>query len=227
MPLPFQTADELFEGLTKEDARRIAGRFTARRLPPETVIFPEGSESDALFLLREGFVKLSHVSEKGSETILHILRGGELFGELLLSGLPRPFAAVAITEARVDVLSRTGLREALVEVPDFALGFIALLSRRMGRVERDFARLLTEWAYHRLARELLHLAGDMGERTPLGTRISLRLTHEDLANLIGTSRETVTNQLRRFEDMGLLHREGRSIVIHPERLRRYIRSREE
>jgi len=226
MALPFQNADELFEGLSEEDTRNVVARFTERRLPPEAVLFREGSEGDALFILREGFVRLLHVSEKGTETILHILREGELFGELILSGLPRPFTAVAITEVRVDVLSRDDLREALLEVPDFALGFLALLSRRMGRVERDFARLLTEWAYHRLARELLHLAGDLGEKTPLGTRISLRLTHEDLANLIGTSRETVTNQLKRFEEMGLLHREGRRIVIHPERLRDYIRSRE-
>lgn len=227
MALPFQSADDLFAGLTKEDARRVAARFATRRLPPESVLFPEGSESDTLFILREGFVKLSHVSEKGTETILHILREGELFGELILSGLPRPFTAVAITEVCVDVLSRNDLREILVEVPDFALGFVALLSRRMGRVEREFARLLTEWAYHRLARELLHLAGDLGEKTPLGTRIALRLTHEDLANLIGTSRETVTNQLRRFEEMGLLHREGRRIVVHPKRLRDYVRSRGE
>jgi len=227
MALPFQNADELFEGLTEDDTRNVVARFTERRLPPESVLFPEGSEGDALFILREGFVKLLHVSEKGTETILHILREGEMFGELILSGLPRPFTAVAITEVCVDILSRDDLREALLEVPDFALGFLALLSRRMGRVERDFARLLTEWAYHRLARELLHLAGDLGEKTPLGTRISLRLTHEDLANLIGTSRETVTNQLKRFEEMGLLHREGRRIVIHPERLRDYIRTREE
>lgn len=227
MTLPFQRADELFDGLTESDARRIAARFAVRRLPPDAVLFPEGAESDTLFILREGLVKLSHVSEKGTETILHILREGELFGELILSGLPRPFTAVAITEVRVDVLSGTDLRAAFVEVPDFALGFMTLLSRRMGRVEREFARLLTEWAYHRLARELLSLAGDMGEKTPLGTRIALRLTHEDLANLIGTSRETVTNQLRRFEEMGLLHREGRSIVVHSERLRDYVRSRGE
>ena len=226
MALPFQSADELFQGLTKGELQRVAARFVARRLPPESVLFPEGAKSDSLFILREGFVKLLQVSEKGTETILHILREGELFGELLLSGLPRPFTAVAITEVSVEVLSGDDLRQALLEVPGFALGFMALLSRRMGRVEREFARLLTEWAYHRLARELLHLAGDLGEKTPLGTRISLRLTHEDLANLIGTSRETVTNQLRRFEEMGLLHREGRRIIIHPDRLREYIRSRE-
>ncbi len=227
MALPFQRADELFEGLSGADAHRIASRFVERRFPPDSVLFAEGSEGDTLYILREGLVKLSHLSEKGTETILHILREGELFGELLLSGLPRPFTAVAITEVGVSALSRSDLQEALVEVPEFARVFLALLSRRMGRVEREFARLLTEWAYHRLARELLQLAWDMGEKTPLGTRIALRLTHEDLANLIGTSRETVTTQLRRFEEMGLLHREGRSIVVHPERLREYVRDREE
>jgi CRP-like cAMP-binding protein len=91
------------------------------------------------------------------------------------------------------------------------------------QVEREFAGLIHAWAFHRLAKELLHLAEDIGEDTGTGIRIALKLTHEDLANLVGVARETVTIQLHKFEEMGLIRREGRILVVNRARLRDYVR----
>ena len=89
-------------------------------------------------------------------------------------------------------------------------------------VERAFSNLVHAWPHRRLATELLHLAEDLGDETPKGTRVSLRLTHEDLSNLIGASRETVTLLIRKFEETGLLHREGRELYLNRERLAAYL-----
>ena len=226
MPLPFQTVDALLRGIPEPEARRISALLSERRYAREEALFYEGGAADSLFIVRTGLVKLVSLSEKGAETILHILRTGDVFGELLLVEGSRPFTAVAITDARVDILSRVNFLEALSACPEFAANYARMLTRRLIQVEREFAALLHAWGYHRLAKELLHLADDIGEDAGAETRIALKLTHEDLANLTGTARETVTIQLHKFEEMGLLRREGRALIVHRGRLRDYVHMKE-
>ena len=146
------------------------------------------------------------------------------------TGLPAPAADVGppparptLTPVAADVFSRKHFLEILPACPVFAANYVKLLSLRLMQVEREFAGLIHAWAFHRLAKELLHLAEDIGEDTGSGTRIALKLTHEDLANLVGVARETVTIQLRKFEEMGLIRREGRTLVVNRARLRDYVR----
>jgi CRP/FNR family transcriptional regulator len=226
VPLPFQTAEELFQGIPDADAGKISSLFTERRYDRDSALFYEGGPSDALFLLKKGLVKLVSLSERGTESILHILRPGDVFGELLLVEGQRPFSAFAMTNVRADVLARKDFLSALSAHPAFAANYAKLLTRRLMQAEREFAGLVHAWAWHRLAKELLHLAEDLGEDTRTGTRIALKLTHEDLANLIGTARETVTIQLHKFEALGLIRREGRRLIVDRARLRDYVHVRE-
>lgn len=171
-------------------------------------------------------MKLISVSDRGSETILHILKPGEIFGELLLSRERRAFTVETAQDSVVTVISREGFRRLLSEAPRVALNFIQVLSKRLAKVEEGFAESSHTWSYHRLAKVLLHLSEQYGEEVPAGTLITLRLTHEDLANLIGTTRETVTTQLNRFSQMGLLSRRARQIIVTRRRLTEFIRSKE-
>jgi len=171
-------------------------------------------------------VKMSSVSDKGRETILHILKPDEVFGELLLSEEQRLFTAVALEDSLVTVISKEAFVELLLAVPTVALNFIRLLSKRLTLVEIGLADFGHTWSYHRLARVLLQLSEKYGEEVPSGTRIDVRLTHEDLANLIGTSRETVTTQLSKFTRLGLLKREARRIIVAKSKLTDFIRSEE-
>ncbi|MGE5663556.1 MAG: Crp/Fnr family transcriptional regulator [Deltaproteobacteria bacterium] len=221
MPLPFQTANVLLRGLPDAEVRGIAAKLVERRFPRDAVVFHEGSDADALFIVKSGFVKLVALSEEGTEAILHIVRPGDVFGELAVTEPVRPFTAVALTDAVLSVLPRAALRDLLESSPAFARNLLELLSKRLGQVEREFAGLINAWAHHRLARELLHLAVDLGVETRDGTLIPLRLTHEELSNLIGTTRETVTILLRKFEDMGIIRRRSRRIVVDRPRLAEY------
>ncbi len=221
MPLPFQTVTVLLGGLPDAEARDIAARFVERRYPRDAAVFYEGADAEGLLIVRSGIVKLVALSEKGTETTLHILRPGDVFGETAVSEPVRPFTAVAVTDAVLSVLPRKALLDALDASPAFARGLVALLSRRLGQVEREFAGIVNAWAHHRLARELLHLAGDLGVETGDGTLIPLRLTHEDLSNLIGTTRETVTILLHKFEEMGIIRRHARQIIVDRPRLAEY------
>lgn len=226
MPLPFQTAEELLQGIPEEEARRIAGLFADKKYDRDAALFYEGGPADSLFVVRKGLVKLVSLSERGTESILHIVRADDVFGELLLVQGQRPFSAIALTDVQAGVLSRKDFLEILRTSPVFASNYTRLLARRLMEVEREFAGLIHAWAYHRLAKELLHLAEDIGEDTRTGTRIALKLTHEDLANLIGTTRETVTIQLHKFEEIGLIRREGRNLIVDRARLRDYVHVKE-
>lgn len=115
--------------------------------------------------------------------------------------------------------------ELLLAVPRVSENFIRTLSRRLSKVEQEFAGFGHTWSYHRLAGVLLALADEHGVGTPKGTALSVKLTHEDLANLIGTTRETVTTQLTRFRRMRLVRREGRSLLLDIPRLKAFVRDR--
>ncbi|MFI5179916.1 MAG: Crp/Fnr family transcriptional regulator [Thermoanaerobaculia bacterium] len=213
---------ELFKGVSEADLGRISRLCTQRRYSRGTTIFSEGDPSDAMFIVAEGVVQRVSVSSEGGETILHIFKAGEMFGELLLSEERRAFDAIASTDVLVTVIPRKSFEEILATVPTVARNFIRLLSRRLTRMEQGFAGFGHTWSYQRLGKVLLQLGREHGVETSRGTVIPLRLTHEDLAKLIGTTRETVSTQLNRFKRMGLLKREGGRFILNEDRLKTFL-----
>ena len=224
MPFSYLTAVELFQGISESESQRVARMCTERRYRKGTTIFSKGDPADSLYIVKDGRVRILSLSDKGTETIVHILKQGAIFGELLLSEEKRFFTAVADTDVVVTVLSKGSLLELLTPIPTISKNFIRLLSDRLAKVERKFGDFGHTWSYHRLTKVLLRLCEEHGKETPKGTVIPLRLTHEDLANLIGTTRETVTTQMIRFRRMGLVTRQDRLLVVNKPRLEEFGRS---
>ncbi|MBI5576246.1 MAG: Crp/Fnr family transcriptional regulator [Deltaproteobacteria bacterium] len=224
MPLSYTSADELFEGISDAEAQKVAHLCVERRYRKGATIFSKGDPADSLYILKEGRVRMVFLSGKGAETILHILKPDAVFGELLLSEERRALTAIAGTEVIATALPKRGLVELLTTIPAISRNFLRILSRRLAKVEKEFGDFGHTWSYHRLAQILLQLADEHGQETAQGTVISLRLTHEDIANLIGTTRETVTTQLNRFRRMKLVGRQGSSIVVHRRRLEDFASS---
>lgn len=224
MPLSVNTAVELFQGISETDAQRVARLCTERKYRKGATIFSKGDPSNALFIVKSGKVRILSLSDKGTETIVHILKEGAIFGELLLSEEQRAFTAVAGTDALVTVLPKGSLVELLTAIPTVSKNFVQLLSKRLAKVELEYGDFGHTWSYTRLKNVLLRLCEEHGKETPKGTLIPLRLTHEDLANLIGTTRETVTTQMIRFRRMGLVKRQDRFIVVNKPRLEEFGRS---
>ena len=224
MSLSYNTAAELFQGISEGEALRVARLCTDRQYRKGSTIFSKGDPANALFIVKDGKVRILSLSDKGNETIVHILKEGAVFGELLLSEEKRFFNAVAGTDAMVTVLPKASLVELLTSAPTISKNFLRLLSKRLAKVEREFGDFGHTWSYHRLTKILLQLCEEHGKETPKGTLIPLRLTHEDLANLIGTTRETVTTQMIRFRRMGLVKRQDRFLLINKPRLEEFGRS---
>ena len=215
---------ELFLGLPNVESRKVTRLMEEKRFLRGAAIFQKDDPSDSLYALKEGLVKIVAHSEKGAGTILYILRPTDIFGELLLSEEKRLFNALAVTDVLAGVLSREHFVELLSSVPRVRLNFIRILSRRLVDVEKEVTEFSHTRSYHRLAKVLLQMCGEYGEETPGGVLLRLSLTHEDLANLIGTTRETVTTQMIRFRRMGLVKRQDRFLVINKPRLEEFGRS---
>ena len=215
---------EMFRGLTEMEARRIARRTEERRYLRGETIFRKGDPCDTLFTLKEGSVKLVCRPVTGGGTILFYLKPTDVFGELLLVEERRPFDALAATDVLVGALSRKDFIGILSAIPRVRLNFIRILSRRLARVERGVTEFSHTRSYQRLAKVLLRICGEHGVETPGGVLLRLSLTHADLADMIGTTRETVTNQLNRFHRMGLVSAHGRHLVVNRRRMADYVRS---
>ena len=224
MPFSINTVVELFRGISEAEARKVSSLCSERKYRKGAVIYSKGDPGDALFILKSGKVRILALSDKGMETIVHILKEGAIFGELILSEETRAFTAVAGTEALTTVLSKGSLVELLTSIPTVSMNFNRLLSKRLAKVEMEFGDFGHSWSYTRLAKVLLRLCDEHGKETPKGILIPLRLTHEDLANLIGTTRETVTTQMIRFRRKGLVKRQDRFLVVNKPRLAEFVGS---
>jgi CRP/FNR family transcriptional regulator len=217
---------EPFRGLTDAEARKVARLIEEKRFPRGTTIFKINDPADSLYALMEGLVKLVSRPGKGTGRILHLLRPPDIFGELLLSEETRPFMAVALTDVLAAVVSRDHFVDLLSSITSVRLNFIRILSRRLAHVESEVSEFSHSWSYHRLAKVLLRTSREHGEATPGGVLIRPPLTHSDLAGMIGTTRETVSNQMGRFKRMGLVRSRGRRLIVDTRRLGDFIRSEE-
>lgn len=222
--LPLNEVSMLFRGLSRDEEGSIRPFLRDRHYTKGSVIFSACDESDSVFIIHNGLVKLISYSEKGEEMILKILKRGAMFGELVLAGGVRCFTAVAISDVHVIVLSREDFLHLLESSNRVCMNFIEILSRRVLKMGKEIADFGHSWSYQRLGIVLLELIEEHGVDTPEGSMIPFPLTHEDLANLIGSTRETVTHQIKRLRRRGLLRRIGKNLVVNRALLNDYLQS---
>jgi CRP/FNR family transcriptional regulator, cyclic AMP receptor protein len=190
----------LFAQLAPDDLQRVAAVARDRPYPRNSVIVFEDDPGDALFVVAAGQVKVVLVGEDGREVILAVLGPGDFFGELaLIDDEPRSAHVIAMDDARLLVLRRDDFQRALEAHPRIALGLLRALSRRLRRADDKIGALVLLDVYGRVARVLLELAAD----TPSGDRIH-GVTHATMAQMIGSSRETVSRTLGHLADRGLI-----------------------
>ncbi|GAC1345520.1 MAG: cAMP-activated global transcriptional regulator CRP [Myxococcales bacterium] len=204
----------IFAGLSPGDLADLAGRMRPRAAVAGSVIVSREEPGDALFVLVEGKVKVVLYGEKGKEIILSILHAGDFFGEMaLLDRQPRSASVVALGEARLLWLDREAFQTHLVAHPTTALAVLAEMSRRLRRADGVIGNLALLDVYARVARAVRDLAQKQGEPADGGLLIRERPTQQEMAGLIGTSRETVNRALQDFARRGLLELRGRQILV--------------
>jgi CRP/FNR family transcriptional regulator, cyclic AMP receptor protein len=204
----------LFKGFTQEQMAaldRVTSMTSAKRKNP---IYLPGDPSRQVYLLKSGRVKISRTTEDGKELTLALLKPGDIFGEAeVLDDLPRDTLAEALDDTQLCVIQREDFMAMLNKSPDLTLRLAKLIGSRLRSIEIRIEDLVYRDVPARLAHLLLELSKEFGMPEKDGVRIGIRLTHQEIANLIGSTRETVTATMGEFRKRGLLGPESRDIVL--------------
>src|SRR3954469_24825491 len=204
----------LFAALDEETAELLAAALTTRTVVRGHVVFSEGDTGDRLFIVLDGKVKISRSAADGRENLLTVLGRGEMFGELsLFAPGPRTATATAVTESTLASLDHDDLRPLLLEQPGVAVQLLRALAQRLRRTNEAMADLVFSDVPGRVAKALLDLSEKFGQPEAGGVRGRHDLTQEELAQLVGASRETVNKALSEFANRGWLRLEGRSVLL--------------
>jgi CRP/FNR family cyclic AMP-dependent transcriptional regulator len=215
----------LFEALDDDSAAALRAGITIVELARADRLFDEGASGDQLYVILDGKIKLTRAAADGRENLLSVLGPGEMFGELsLFDPRPRTASATAVTDSRLAALAHDDLRSWLTGRPDVALHLLQALARRLRRANDVMADLVFTDVPGRVAKALLDLADRFGTVQEDGLQVNHDLTQEELAQLVGASRETVNKALADFAARGWLQLAAKSVLlIEPERLRRRSR----
>jgi len=203
----------------------LISHMSLRRVERRTTLFAEGAPSDDLYLLISGVVKLSLPGLEGEDVLVSLICPGELFGiTSLMPGMQRAFRSEAFSDCWVGTVPAETFVTTLLGVP------FSTFSAMMGSTVNRWFDLLYRYAHfqglslrQRLALALLELAQKFGVQDARGTILILQLTHEDLADLVGASRQKVTEHMKDLERQQLILRDGRKLIVLPQRLQEILR----
>jgi CRP-like cAMP-binding protein len=212
LPLPPVTVLQkvpLFAGLPEGEVLGFAELMRERSYPKGSVILFEDDPGDALYVVTSGQVKVVLIGEDGREVILSVLSEGSFFGEMaLLDDEPRSAHVIAMTDSVVLALRRDDFRNRLRASPEVGIALLRELSRRLRRADEQIGSLVLLDVNGRVAELMLRLADEEGSE-----RITRKLTHATIAQMIGSSRETVSRTMRELQDRGLLKVTRQDITV--------------
>lgn len=204
----------LFANVDEGELHRISALLAERAFSKDAPIVSKDEPGDAMFVIARGRVKVCIQGEGGREVILNILKTGDFFGEMsLLDDLPRSASVVAAEDSAVLILKRDQFVEHIKNSPATGLNIMGELSRRLRRADELISNLALLDVYSRVAHIMIDLAKRDGQEVEEGILIKERPTQQDIASMIGTSRETVSRVLSEFQKRGFVEMRGREILL--------------
>jgi CRP/FNR family transcriptional regulator, cyclic AMP receptor protein len=199
------SASELFEGLTDAAVADLDGKLAAARFHKGELVYSPFDRGDALYLIEAGRVRLYRSAHDGRQLTMAMLDEGEAFGLVPSDGDDRHDCyAEAMSDSILRIVPAADLARTAAEHPLVAMNLLRSLSQRVRHVEDRLEALAFRGVAARLAGQLLELMDRYGRVTPAGIRIDERFTHMQLAEMIGTSRETLTKVLNELRDAGVI-----------------------
>ena len=205
----------LFSDLSRTSLNKITEKMVARSYHKEQMILIEESTGETFFIIHSGTVKITRMSDDGREVILAILGEGDFFGEMaLLDGEGRSANVVALENADVLTLQRSDFLDILERIPKIAIHLLKELTTRIRHSDQQIESLSLSGAEQRIALVLIRLAEEMGKIHEGAVTIDSIPYQQDIANMAGTSRETVSRVFKMLEDKNFITRTGKKLVIN-------------
>jgi CRP/FNR family transcriptional regulator, cyclic AMP receptor protein len=215
----------IFQGVDSDAAEALAKEMETIETRKGEVLFSEGEPGDSLYIVLSGKLKVGRRAGDGRQNLIAVMGPSDMVGELsLFDPGPRTATATAVVDTRLARLRKQALRPWLTNRPEIAEQLLRVLARRLRRTNDALADLIFTDVPGRVAKNLLQMAGRFGTRDGGVLRVTHDLTQEELAQLVGASRETVNKALADFASRGWLRLDGKSVIImDPERLARRAR----
>ena len=204
------THDTTAFGLQPGEIRALSARGIVRSFPKNTIILSEGDETDSLYIIISGRVKIFLSDDAGKEVVLGTQGPGDYFGEMALDGRPRSASVMTVEPSRFAVIPKTNFREFVRSHPDFAVHVIEKLIDRIRALTENFKSLALLDVYGRVARLLLDLAREQDGKLVVGEK----LTHQEIANRVGASREMISKIFKGLTLGGYITVDKRRITIN-------------
>ena len=205
----------LFWDLTEKELGYISEKMVLRHYEAGQMILLEASEGEQCFFVTEGSVKITRLSKEGREVILAILNDGDFFGEMsLLDGESRSANVIALDDTKVLTLNRNDFLLVIKEYPQIAIQLLKEMALRLRKSDRQITSLSLSDAEKRIALCILRIAEEQGVIQKGHVSIPKAPIQQDIANMSGTSRETVSRALKLLEKEGFIQRNGRELLIN-------------
>ena len=208
----------IFSNLTEDEMLEVAYISHHKKYAKGDMVYMEGDTGDKLFVVHEGKIKISRLTESGKEQVIRVLGPGDFMGELsIFSGQPMNDYAQSLGDTNVCMVNGKALKELMKKYPSIAFKVMEELSQRLEKVESVVEGINLHSVESRLAQALLDLSDEFNE-------ITLPTTKADLASQLGISQETLSRKLTMFEDEHLIKQIGhrRIIIINQKQLQKYI-----
>ncbi|MBA3994508.1 MAG: hypothetical protein C0469_13350 [Cyanobacteria bacterium DS2.3.42] len=205
---------DLFESFNPVELGRLLGILEELELPKHHMVFSPGAPSEAIYFIEKGRVRLTRLSPEGKTVILALLGPGDLIGEASWEAGEHDSYAETLEESRIYQISREAFQNFIRENPEFGLRLIQIIGGRLKQAQARIEDLVFRQVPSRVARLLVTLAEQHGKVTPNGIRVEFPLTHQEIADLVGSSRVTVTQILNRFRSSHWIDIESKRVTIH-------------
>lgn len=213
-----------FSGISDAELKAIADIMIERTLPRGSLLFMEGEFGEAVHFVMEGKVKIYKTSEDGREHILYIAVPGDIFAEVILfNEVNYPATAEILEQARIAIIRNEDLEKVLKDHPAMAVAIIKVLNKRLIDAQQQVKSLALHNTHGRTAEMLIRLAMEHGSKTENGMELDLVISRQELANMVGTTRETVTRVLMAFKKYKLIEIDKNIIrITQPDKLKDWI-----
>jgi len=204
----------VFSEFSDDELRAVVELVSERSFKKGVTIFHEGQPGTAFYIIKSGRIKVYKLAEDGRELILGVFGDGALFGDVpVFDGGPYPAGAATLVDTRVYFINREDFERLVTGHPEMALKVIRVLGRRLRQAHGFVMDIAMKSAPQRLSSLLLKLADEYGVETGEGVLLDVPLTRQEIAELMGVSRETAIRELSKFSQGGTIKLDGKRIIL--------------
>lgn len=213
----------LFSGLPDEELEKILEITLERKYKKNMIIFMEDEPGEAIYYVKSGKVKVFRSYEDGREHIIHILSDGDIFGEAtLFSDRAYPASASTYEDSVIGIIRNSDLEKLVLKSPELSLKLIKILAAKLVMTQKKIKELTFNDVFSRTASQLLKLADDHGLKTGHGVMIDMTISRQELADMAGTTRETISRVLSRFKkEKSITEQDDKIVILNADKLKQW------